>query len=245
MKGKEDRKTIVGIDIGSDAVKVVRGMKLRGGISISDFAQKKFLEKGPQEAVMTRVQEALSSLVDAQKIKKESVHASISGRDLCIRVITLPAIPMHELEQLIKAKIDKYISMDIDDVYFQFAVVGEKHTSGTKKLDVMFAAIKKSIFDDYLHLFATLNIRPRLVTSPCFSGWNLVRQLGLHQSVTSVMLININDQETDLTIYREKQFVLTRNIFIGTVTKGAVSGLQPPLLPIQPVDTLLKEIELI
>ena len=250
MLRKQDDKTILGIDIGSDAVRVVRGMKQKGGITILDFAQKGFLTECPADALIRNMQEALSSLVDAKKIKSERVHATISGRKLCIRVITLPVMPAQELRQFIKAKICKYVSSDIDEIYFQSFVLGEKYEAGIKKLEIMFVAMQKSVFNDYLRLFAPFNMQPQLITTSCFGGWNLIRHLGLYRPVTSVMLINIDGQETDLTVYRDERFVFTRNISIGAkefidmAKKGGASEAQPPSLSLQQVDILCKEIEL-
>jgi len=250
MLRKQDNETILGIDIGSNAVKVVRGMKQKGGITILDFAQKGFLTDCPPDAVIRNAQEALSSLVDAKKMKRERVHVTISGRKLCIRVITLPVMPEHELRQVVKAKILKYVSPDTDEIYFQFFVLGEKYESGTKKLEIMFVAMQKSVFNDYLRLFASFNIQPQLITSACFGGWKLIRHLGLHRPATSVMLININGQGTDLTVYRDERFILTRNISIGAkefidmAKKEDASEAPSPPLSLQQVDILCKEIEL-
>jgi len=54
-----------------------------------------------------------------------------------------------------------------------------------------------------------------VVTSACFSGWNLVQEVGLDKGATSLMLIDIESQETNLTAYREGKFVFTRNVSIG------------------------------
>lgn len=250
MLRREDDRVILGIDIGSDAIKVVRGMKQDGGIAISDFTQKRFSTEGTPDAVIRNVQEALSSLVDAKKVKKERVHATISGRKLCIRVITLPVMPVHELQQVVKARIHKYVSPEADQTYFRFFVLGETYEKDIKKLEIMFVAMQKSVFDDYLRLFAPLNIQPQLITSACFGGWNLIRYLGLHKSAKSIMLININGQETDLTVYKDNQFIFTRNISIGAkefidkAKSGDAFGTQLPPLLKQQADVLCKEIEL-
>ncbi|MFH1622235.1 MAG: pilus assembly protein PilM [Candidatus Omnitrophota bacterium] len=249
-KKQKDTGIILSIDIGSDAVRLVQGVKLKGGISILDFAQKSFLTECPPEELIINIQKALSSIFSSKKLNKETVHTIISGRKLCIRVITLPVIPEQELRVAVRSKVRKYVAPEVDEVHFQYSILGEKFEGGVKKIEVMFVAIQKSFFDDYLRLFAPLDIHPQLITSVCFGGWDLVRFLGLHKSVSSIMLVNINGQETDLTVYKDERFIFTRNIAIGvkeiidTVKENNPLDMQSPALIQRQLDILCKEIEL-
>jgi len=216
LKGKAD-KLIISLDIGSDSLKVVKGTKKEGKICVLDFAYRAYpAEANTPDLLSKCIHDLLASVVDIRKIKKFRVHSTISGRKCCIRVVKLPVMPRNEIEQAIRSKIRKYVSPDLDKLIFRFFVLGETHEEDIKKLEVLFVAIQKNHFEENHNLFKLSGIEPQVITSPCFSGWNLIRELGLNKGVdSSLILVNIDSQETDLTVYRDDRFVFTRNISVG------------------------------
>lgn len=216
MLSKKADRLVISLDFGSDSIKMIKGMKSEDKICVSDFACQRYPagEREP-DLISRHIHKLLTSVVDARKIKKARIHSTISGRKLCIRIVKLPVMPEAELYQALRSKIRKYVSPDLAQVIFSFSVLGETQERDIKKLDVVFMAIQKTFFDEYLQFFKLTGVEPKVITSPCFSGWNLIRELGLNQGVDSLMLINIDNQETDLTVYREDRFVFTRNISIG------------------------------
>jgi len=216
LKGKAD-KLIISLDIGSDSLKVVKGIKKEGKICVLDFAYRAYSAEANTPDLLSKcIHDLLASVVDIRKIKKFRVHSTISGRKCCIRVVKLPVMPRNEIEQAIRSKIRKYVSPDLDKLIFRFFVLGETHEEDVKKLEVLFVAIQKNHFEENHNLFKLSGIEPQVITSPCFSGWNLIRELGLNKGVdSSLILVNIDSQETDLTVYRDDRFVFTRNISVG------------------------------
>lgn len=216
MSGKNPERTIISLDIGSGSIKMVKGAEKEQRICVFDFACRKYpAGKGAVDLVSQHILELLTSVADAKQIRKARIHSTISGKKLCIRVVKLPVMPEEEINQAIRSKIRKYISSDLEQVIFSFSVLGEIQEKGIKRLEVVFAAVQKTVFDEYLQFFKLTGIEPEAITSACFSGWNLVRETGLNKGVTSLLLINIETHETDLTVYRENRFVFTRNISIG------------------------------
>lgn len=207
---------VIGLDIGSDSIRMIKGMKSEDKICVLDYALRRYPAGDYRpDLVSQHIHELLTSVVGAKKIKKATIHSIISGRKLCIRVVKLPVMPQAELHQAIRSKIRKYVSPDLAQVKFSFSVLGQTQEKDIKKLDVLFMAIEKTFFDEYLQFFKATGVQPEVISSACFSGWNLIRELGLDKEVASLMLINIDGQATDLTVYREGRFVFTRNISMG------------------------------
>jgi type IV pilus assembly protein PilM len=220
IKSKEKEvinKPVISINIETDLVSLVAGVKKEGKIHILDFACRRNTagEQTP-EMISRDIHDLLNSSAQIKKIKKPIIHSTISGRKLCIRVLRMPVMPHAELALAIRPKVFKYISPETDEVISRFNILGEVREKDIKKLEVVFAAAHKKPFEEYLQLFKAINIKPAVVTSPCFSEWNLVQEFGLNKGIVSFMLVDIESQDTELTVYRENRFVFTRNISIGS-----------------------------
>jgi Tfp pilus assembly PilM family ATPase len=234
MHSKQSDRIIISLDIGSESIKVIKGLKQGGEIRVLDFACQKYpIQEATPNLVSHYIYELLTSVVDVKRIKKARVHATISGRKLCVRVVKLPVMPVDEVQQAIKSQIRKFVSPDLEQVVFSFSILREIQEKDVNKLEVVFVAIQKHSFDEYLQLFKLVGVKPEVITSACFCGWNLVRQTDLDKDTSSLMLINIEAQDTDLTVYRDGRFVFTRNISIGVKDFADIK-----------VDLFCKEIEL-
>lgn len=228
MPRKKPDGTIIGFDIGSNSIKMVKAMEKEGRLNVLDFACRRYSSsEGTLNLVSQNIKELLLAAADT---KKARIYSVISSRKLCVRAVRLPVMPAEEIHQVIKSEIRKYVSPDIEQVKFSFSVLGETQEKDTRKLEVVFAAVQKAIFDGYLQCFKLAGIEPAVITSACFSGWNLVREAGLDKTANSFMLIDIENEETNLTAYRGGRFVFTRNV--STAEKDLMS------------DVLFKEIEL-
>jgi len=212
----KSKKILIGVDIGSDFIKIVKGSRQRGKIFVDDFGFRKYQSQASKPGLATgQFSDLLSSMMGEKEIKKAQFYASISSSKVCIRVVNLPVIPQNELYQAVGAKVRKYVSPDLEKVVFNFKVLGETQEKGSKKLEVIFVAVQKSSFNNYFRIFESINVDPTVITASCFSLSNIIRETGLDSQRASLMLLNIENQESDLTVYKRGKFVFTRNIPIG------------------------------
>lgn len=243
---RRTQKITIGLDIGRDSVKLVKVAKKANKVLVLDCAYRKYSQEGNSSGlILEYISQALNSILEPKEIKKAAIYSTISGRNLCVRVIRLPFMPKEELYQAISSKVHKYMSLDSQKVVFSFSVLGEIQERGVTKLEVVFAAIQKDFFNENLELLHASGIEPKVITSACLVGGNLIKQLGLNTGINSVMLINIETRDTDLTVYQGDHFIFTRNIPIGREDLGNISNFQNPSGESQnEALALCKEIEL-
>ena len=242
-KSKEKKiinKPIISINIETDLVSLVAGIKKEGKLHILDFACRKNTagEQSP-DSISRDIHELFNSSDQVKKIKKPIIHSTISGRKLCVRVLRMPVMPRSELALAIKPKVFKYISPETDEVIYRFNILSEVREKDIKKLEVVFAAVHKKPLEEYLQFFKAINIKPAVITSPCFSEWNLVQEFGLNKGTVSFMLVNIENQDTELTVYRDNRFIFTRKISIGSRDFTAIVKGQPRMSLERPGDIKL------
>ena len=238
MWRKKANKTIIGLDIAASSIKMVQASKEAGKIRVLGFGRREFSASEANPDFLSRkVQELLGGI---KELKRASIHAVVSGRKLIIRVVKLPVMPEGEISQAIKSMIRKYVSQDLEQLEFAFSVLGETQEKGIKKLDVAFMAIQKNLLNQYRQFFKLTGAEPQAVSSACFSEWNLIKKAGLDQDAASLMLIDIEAEQTDLAVYREGRFIFTRNISIG---RRDLAKEQAQLSPEQ-AEVFSKEIEM-
>lgn len=232
MAKQSIKSEIFGLDIGSDSFQFLETVKTGDAVEVLNFVQRPCAGASADTAL--DIPQQLASLIDEKKIKKTTLSCSIPCRNVCIRLVVLPAMSYKELSQAIQSKIHKYMSVEAEQVYSSFSVVGETEERGNKKLEVVFAAIQKSAFHNYFQKFDSSVLKPGIIIPSCFAALNAVRAFGLSKDYPSMIVMNIDHQYTDLTVSSKDKFVFTRNISIGSGDFSEIIKEQPSLITADP-----------
>src|SRR3954452_22314786 len=120
------QRPLVGLDIGSSAVKAVELKPAGKGFKVAAFAS----EPVPPDAIVdgaiidgTAVAEAIRRLFDTHGFKAREVAASLSGNAVIVKKITLPVMTAQELAESIHWEAEQYIPFDIQDVNLDYQVL--------------------------------------------------------------------------------------------------------------------------
>jgi type IV pilus assembly protein PilM len=210
-------KDIVGIDIGSSAIKLVQLRENKGGYHLVNIGMVPL----PPEAIVdnslmdtSSIVEALKSLIHGLNVKVKSAAASISGSSVIIRKISLPAMTEEELEDQIQWEAEQYIPFDINDVNLDFQIL-ETSLTDASKMNVLLVASKKEIINDYVTVFAEAGLKLDVMDVDAFAVQNTYE---INHEVTPdevVALVNIGANVTNLNIIKEGLSLFTRDIQMG------------------------------
>ncbi len=139
------KKDIVGIDIGSSSVKVVRLRESRGTYQLENLG---IMPLGSETIVDNTIMDSpaiidtVSNLLASMKIKTKRVATSVSGHSVIIRKISLPVMTEAELEASIQWEAEQYIPFDISEVNIDFQIIGPD-AKDPAQMNVMLVAAKK------------------------------------------------------------------------------------------------------
>ncbi|MGB1398376.1 MAG: type IV pilus biogenesis protein PilM, partial [Planctomycetota bacterium] len=103
------QKSLVGLDIGNDEVKVVELTRTSEGLELTGFGWGKI--PSPEETLDT-----VKAVLRESGIRCRKVATSVSGRSVVVRYITLPNLDDDELQETLRLEADKYIPFDRDEV---------------------------------------------------------------------------------------------------------------------------------
>jgi type IV pilus assembly protein PilM len=219
MFGLGKSKAVVGLDIGSSAVKAVELKPVGKGFKVTAFAS----EPVPPDSIVdgaiidgTAVAEAIRRLFENKAFKTKDVAASLSGNAVIVKKISLPVMTESELAESIYWEAEQYIPFDIQDVNLDYQILDAGRGPDSKgTMDVLLVAAKKEKIADYMGVITQAGRTAVVVDVDAFALQNAYEiNYGLEpQSV--VVLLNAGASAININILAGEQSVFTRDISSG------------------------------
>src|SRR5947207_4742475 len=152
MFGLNKSKSIVGLDIGSSAVKAVELRSNGKGFKVGAVA----VEPVPPDSIVDgaiidggAVSAAIRRIFDRKTFKTKDVAASLSGNAVIVKKISLPVMTEAELAESIYWEAEQYIPFDIQDVNLDYQILDPGNGGEGGTMDVLLVAAKKEKIGDY------------------------------------------------------------------------------------------------
>jgi type IV pilus assembly protein PilM len=234
-------KTLVGLDIGSSAVKAVELKAAGKSYKVIAFGA----ESVPPDSIVdgaiidgAAVADAIRRLFESRKIQTSDVAASLSGNAVIVKKITLPLMTEAELAESIYWEAEQYIPFDIQDVNLDYQILdGGDALAGKSTIDVLLVAAKKEKIADYTGVIAQAGRSAVVVDVDAFALQNAFEvNYGIEPGQV-VVLLNAGASATNINILQGDQSVFTRDLSIGG--NAYTEALQKELnLPYEQADQL-------
>src|SRR4026209_2235712 len=218
MFGKS--KSVIGLDIGSSAVKAVELKPAGKGFRVAAYGE----EPVPPDSIVDgaiidagAVAEAIRHVFEHNKaFKAKEVCASLSGNAAIVKKITLPVMTESELTESIYWEAEQYIPFDIQDVNLDYQILDAGDAlAGKSTMDVLLVAAKKEKIADYTGVIAQAGRSAVGVDVDAFALQNAFEvNYGIEPGQV-VVLLNAGASATNINILQGDQSVFTRDISIG------------------------------
>jgi type IV pilus assembly protein PilM len=212
-------KSLVGLDIGSSAVKAVELKPAGQGYKVTAFGS----EPVPPDSIVdgaiidaAAVSDAVRRLFDGCGIKTKDVAASLSGNAVIVKKITLPVMTEAELAESIYWEAEQYIPFDIQDVNLDYQILDVPDAAAGKgTMDVLLVAAKKEKIADYTGVIAQAGRTAVVVDVDAFALQNAYEVNYGIEPAGIVVLLNAGASATNINIMSGDRSVFTRDISIG------------------------------
>ena len=228
--------SLVGVDIGSSAVKAVELTRSASGAVVARAG----LQPMPPESIAkgaivdnALVADALRSVLDAAGIRGRKVALSLPGGAVVAREIALPRMSPTELAGSIGWEAERHIPFELRDVNLDYQIVGEDADADRRPtMVVLLAAAKKSAVEQYAAVAAAAGCVPVVVDVAAFALQNAYAAFGDWDGGGSVALLNAGASTIDVNIVLGGRSVFTRDMATGgnayaeapRVSRSASSG---------------------
>ena len=233
-------KSLVGLDIGSSAVKAVELKPAGKAFKVTAFGS----EPVPPDSIVdgaimdgTAVVDAIRRLFESRNIKTKEVAASLSGNAVIVKKISLPAMTEAELAESIYWEAEQYIPFDIQDVNLDYQILDRGDAGGKSAMDVLLVAAKKEKIADYTGVIGQAGRAAVVIDVDAFALQNAYEvNYGIEPGAV-VVLLNAGASATNINILQGDQSVFTRDISTGG--NAYTEALQKELnLPFEQADQL-------
>src|SRR6185437_16631802 len=214
------RRQLVGLDIGSSAIKVAQLKESKGRYFLQKFGMKPLEPEVIVDGTVMdegRVVSAIQELFEEANVKNKHVAISISGHAVIVKKINLPPMPDEELEGQVKLAAEQYIPFDINEVNIDFHVLppAEGEASSEGEMSVILVAAKKDKINELTELVKGAGLLPMVMDVDAFAIENMhAINYPMSQDETTA-LVNVGASVMNINIVSKGTSLFTRDIPIG------------------------------
>ncbi len=209
-------KNLVGVDIGTNSIKVCQIKEGRRGFGLVRLAYAPL----PQQTIVDgqvmdagNITEALARLFTDHKIKQRECALSVSGQNVIIRKIAVPMMTAAELEEQIHWEAEQHIPFDIKDVQVDYQVLRRRPEAS--QMDLLLVAAKREQINDYAQLARNAKLKPIVCDIDAFSVQNLFEVTRGLPGDQTIALLNVGASISSLNIVAAAVSAFTREIANG------------------------------
>jgi type IV pilus assembly protein PilM len=209
-------KNLIGVDIGSSAIKVCQLKESRKGYGLIRLG---FTPLPPQSIVdghlmnSQAVIEGLGRVFAEAKIRQREIALSISGQAVIIRKISVPMMTAAELDEQIQWEAEQHIPFDIKDVHVDYEVLRRRPEAG--QMDLLLVAAKRDEINDYTQIARSAKLKPLVVDIDAFTVQNLFEMSRGIPSEVTFAIINVGASLASINIISRGTSAFTRDIANG------------------------------
>jgi len=213
-------KQLLGLDIGSSAIKLVQLKEVKGRYSLQKFGMKPLEPEVIVDGTVMdagRVVTAIKELMQETGVKLRNVAISVSGHSVIVKKISLPPMGDDELETEVKLAAEQYIPFDLNEVNLDYHVVNaaEQSDDGQMQMSVLLVAAKKDKVNELAELVKGAGLVPSVLDVDAFAVENMYGINYEEETDEMAALVNIGASVMNINILRGGSSLFTRDIAVG------------------------------
>jgi len=163
---KQKIPPLLGLDISTSAVRLLALDATSGGYRVQACAQSRLPHGAVAEGSVTdaeAVARAVGEVAARAGGKRRQVALAVSGAQIISRQIAMPVeFSDSDIEQQITLESDQYIPFPIEDVYFDFVVLGP-NARNPQTADVLLIVARSDVVDHLLDVLADSGLKAAVV----------------------------------------------------------------------------------
>lgn len=210
-------KNLLGLDVGSQSIKMVDIVKTRGGYQLRAAG----LGLIPAECIVDKdiidsetVVDTIKNLRENLKVRTRDAATAISGHSVIVKKAEISLMSESELRQNLPIEAEQYIPFDINDVYLDTFILGES-IERSDMMDVLFVAAKKELVDEYASAIRNAGLKPMLIDIDVFSLETMYEANYPDAPESIVALVNVGASMINVNVLKDNMSIFARDISMG------------------------------
>jgi type IV pilus assembly protein PilM len=234
--GKPRGGPVVGVDIGSNTIKVV---EVRGGANKLTVTAAGITPTPPGSVANGSI---LAPLEVGRAIKKAMAESGISTKSsisavagqtqLVVRVIDVPLMSQKELKEAMKWEVERHVPFAASEIVMDYAPLPPSDDSGASDTqEVLMTVAQESLINNHLEAIAAAGLQPKAIDIEPLAAARALINIDSDLSKRTVAIVNIGSSYSDFAIIREGVLVFPRLLPIAgnNLTKAVSDVLTKPL----------------
>jgi type IV pilus assembly protein PilM len=215
-------RQLLGLDITTSSIKLIELAMAAGQYRVESYAAEATPANAMNEKTIVdpeAVGEAIRRAVKRSGAKATEVAIAISGDAAITKVIQMPrGLRDSELEAQVEMQADQYIPFPMDEVSYDFEVLGNSDKD-TESVDVLLVASRSENVEQRRAAVAAAGLKTHVVDVEAFALENACR-LMTHQMPDggidhSVAVVDFGASNTTFSVLRNLKVVYTRDFAFG------------------------------
>lgn len=225
-------QSLVGIDIGSNAIKYVILNKNSNKMQMTAFGCEPLPTPESDATESERRDQLLkfaAKILDSKIKKTDWITSCIYGLEVIYRLLRIPKMAKKELVEAIPWAVRKDLPYEIESATVDFELIGTTKEGSIEKLEVATLVAPTETIARHLGIFQRLNVTPAKITSTPVAIWNVVsrhkaflseRVLAIEIGATTSHLVFINRGKLDF----HREITSAGNDFIEAIAGAIPTG---------------------
>ncbi len=222
MFGSQANRILIGLDITTSSIKLIELNQSGRSFRVESYAA----EPTPPNAINEKaivdaeaVGDTIRRAVKRSGTKIKDVAFAISGDAVITKVIQMPSsLEEGDLEDQVELQADQYIPFPMEEVSFDFEVIGESEHDPDMQ-DVLLVATRTENVDQRQIAVETAGMTARVVDVEAFAVENAC-QLLAHQMVDNgegkfIVIVDFGASSTTFSVLKDLKVMYTRDFAFG------------------------------
>jgi type IV pilus assembly protein PilM len=207
---------IIGLDIGSNAIKMVEIDRAKNELQFAGMAvlpDGAIVDKSIKKADL--VGNAITALYKSSKSRNKQVATSLAGKAVIVKLAKdIPSMTDAQLEKQIQMVAEQYIPFEIKEVELDFFIMGES-LQKEGSMEAVLVAARKDYMAEYIELIKSINLVPVVVDVDLFALEVMFETCYLNIQEEIVALVNVGAGNVNVNILRSGASQLARDLPLG------------------------------
>lgn len=216
------RPTVIGIDVSSSACKVLELSQQDGHLRVERYAVEPLPQNSVVEHAITEVEQVAQAVERAVKrsgTRCKYAAVAVAGAHVITKTIRMPAnLNDAELQTQIEMEADHYIPYPLDEVNMDYQVLGSAEDN-PEEIEVLMAACRKEIVDDYVAVIQGPGLTPAVVDIETYAMENAYALIAEHMPgggmEKTVAVLDVGATTTNINVVHNNRSVYSRDHTFG------------------------------
>jgi type IV pilus assembly protein PilM len=219
---KSTARPLIGLDITTSSVKLIELSMSGGQYRVESYAAEATPPNSINEKAIvdaTAVGDAIKRAVKRSGARAKEVAVAISGDAAITKVIQMPrSLRERDLEGQVEMQADQYIPFPMEEVSFDFEVIGPSEKD-PDMLDVLLVATRTENVEQRMSACTAAGLTPRIVDVEAFALENACKLL-THQMPDGgldrvIAVVDFGASSTTFSVLRDLKVIYTRDFAFG------------------------------